>query len=424
MRQQFVRRAKRREDREKQMSRFVISRMKLGAAIIFGVLLAGAALGCGSAAASQQQQYVKVEKPGADWNLTWPSDKTWAGSGNTNTVKVHETGNAYQATRYMNDMLRAAEACDKAAYDHALANLQALRDVARKKGKVLTEQELNDYDSLTLIINHPPAWNPNCGQQTATAPEEPKTDEHADHGSSKKVGESGEKTGASHVQAGPKMGTREDTEAIAKDAEDAYTKYQAASAPGTSDEKHNSAFKELHEKKTLVQKAMAAEAFNAKEVREALDDYNHYNAAYDRLKANPDSSASDTVKAQQDMDKAYDKYQKAYRKNYSKIETDIKGKYDYGEAVETAEPDKGQKKKKGSLDFLGDVSVGFGVGGGHHEGHCGGHHGGKSKGKKPRGKGCGQSHQGCTPHGSGCVPGGTKTPENKSVPHGCGCGPH
>jgi hypothetical protein len=171
-------------------------------------------------------------------------------------------------------------------------------------------------------------------------------------------------------------GTREDTEATAGYAEDAYNIYQKMCSDGTAEQKA-AAEKEWRSWKYLLEEWQAvAEALRVKEVREANDERDHFYTIYARLDQNPNSAASDLAKAKADWQKATIKYVDLLHKTAGKILTEIKTKFTYDGPEscpvpsETPPPEEKKKKKKknkgdtsGPLDFLGNVTLGVGVGG-------------------------------------------------------------
>ena len=170
-----------------------------------------------------------------------------------------------------------------------------------------------------------------------------------------------------------KPGTRDRTEAEAQAAQDAYNKYQEACANGT-DEQKEAAKKDWEEKKKRVEIAIAIEAGETKEAREALDNLDHLNKKYSQLQKNPNSSEFDLAKAKNDFYKASENYFKVKDKAAAKISEEIRARFTY-DAPESCPPPAKKKKKKdkgetsGPLDFIGNVTIGVGVdvgGGDHH----------------------------------------------------------
>jgi hypothetical protein len=192
----------------------------------------------------------------------------------------------------------------------------------------------------------------------------------------------------------PKEGTREATEAAAKAADDAFNEYQKLCWGGTDEEKANA--QGAYDSAMLkLDAAIKQEMPNTKEVREAQDNYNHYEKKY----LDPNASVDAHEKARQDVKKAAEDLSKAKREARAKIEAALKEKYHFEEKLSCP---KKKGETSGPLDFLGNVSIGVGVGG-HSDGHRRGkRHGGCGHGKttsSPK-KDDGASKSGGCGHGS------------------------
>lgn len=215
----------------------------------------------------------------------------------------------------------------------------------------------------------------------------------------------------------PQVGTREYTDEAAGNLKRALDNADYQREHGGTKEAQDFADEQAKNAYYKYEYAVRNEAATARDVREANEWRQHHQRTLDRLKKDPNTGASDIAKAEKDVAEAQakefkltEKQQRKIEKQHPEVNRPLKPDDKSAEKSKEKPPDssKDEKGAAAPLDFLGDVSIGVGVGahgdddrGKGHRGRCG-HRGEKAKGSH---KDSGKSSRGC---GCGCGRGGSR----------------